>query len=383
MGERLDLGKLKGKTLFESIETIKDPRVERTKLHSLKDILVIAVCATICGADDWEDIEEFGVAKQEWLGTFLELENGIPSHDTFRRVFILLDNIELKTLFIDWIRSAVSLSQGTLVNIDGKNLCGSKNPINGKKALNVVSAWASEQSVVLGQVKCEEKSNEITAIPELLKILDLQGCIVTIDAMGCQKEIVKEIVEKKADYVISLKGNQENLHQEIKDYLDWAERIKFKEIKYDYCQTLEKGHGRIETRRCWVTAEIEWLEQKSEWVNLKSVIMVEAHREIIGGKKTVERRYFISSLRANAEEALRAVRGHWAIENELHWCLDIGFREDDCRTREATAVENLATIRHLGLNLLKQEKSSKRGIKGKRKKAGWDENYLMKILSEI
>jgi len=383
MGERLDLGKLKGKTLFESIETIKDPRVERTKLHSLKDILVIAVCATICGADDWEDIEEFGVAKQEWLGTFLELENGIPSHDTFRRVFILLDNIELKTLFIDWIRSAVSLSQGTLVNIDGKNLCGSKNPINGKKALNVVSAWASEQSVVLGQVKCEEKSNEITAIPELLKILDLQGCIVTIDAMGCQKEIVKEIVEKKADYVISLKGNQENLHQDIKDYLDWAERIKFKEIKYDYCQTLEKGHGRIETRRCWVTAEIEWLEQKSEWVNLKSVIMVEAHREIIGGKKTVERRYFISSLRANAEEALRAVRGHWAIENELHWCLDIGFREDDCRTREATAVENLATIRHLGLNLLKQEKSSKRGIKGKRKKAGWDENYLMKILSEI
>jgi predicted transposase YbfD/YdcC len=383
MGERLGLGKLKGKTLFESIETIKDPRVERTKLHSLKDILVIAVCATICGADDWEDIAEFGVAKQEWFSTFLELENGIPSHDTFRRVFILLDNIELKTLFIDWMRSAVSLSKGTLVNIDGKNLCGSKSPIKGKKALNIVSAWASEQSVVLGQVKCEEKSNEITAIPELLKILDLQGCIVTIDAMGCQKEIVKEIVEKKADYVISLKGNQENLHQDIKDYLDWAERIKFKDIKYNYCQTLEKGHGRIETRRCWVTEEIEWLEQKAEWANLKSVIMVEAIREVIGGKKTVERRYFISSLGANAEEALRAVRGHWAIENQLHWCLDIGFREDDCRTREATAVENLATIRHLGLNLLKQEKSSKRGIKGKRKKAGWDENYLMKVLSEI
>ena len=266
--------------MFESIETIKDPRVERTKLHSLKDILVIAVCATICGADDWEDIAEFGVAKQEWFATFLELENGIPSHDTFRRVFILLDNIELKTLFIDWIKSAVSLSKGALVNIDGKNLCGSKSPINGKKALNVVSAWASEASVVLGQVKCEEKSNEITAIPELLKILDLEGCIVTIDAMGCQKEIVKEIVEKKADYVISLKGNQGNLHQDIKDYLDWAERIKFKGIKYDYYETeLEKNHGRIEKRRCWVTEEeIDWLEQKDDWAKLKSVIMVEAIR---------------------------------------------------------------------------------------------------------
>jgi predicted transposase YbfD/YdcC len=377
------LGKLKGKTLFENLETIKDPRVERTKLHSLKDILVIAVCATICGADDWEDIAEFGLAKQEWFSTFLELENGIPSHDTFRRVFILLDNSELKTLFVEWMRSAVSLSKGTLVNIDGKNLRGSGEPIKGTKALNVVSAWASEQAVVLGQVKCAEKSNEITAIPELLKILELQGCIVTIDAMGCQKEIVKEIIDRKADYVIALKGNQENLHYDIKEYLDWAERIKFKGIKYDYCQTLEKGHGRIEERRCWVTEEIEWLEQKQEWAKLKSVIMVEAIREVIGGVKTVERRYFISSLEANAEEALRAVRGHWAIENELHWCLDIGFREDASRTREANAVENLATIRHLGLNLLKQEKSSKRGIQGKRKKAGWDEDYLMKILKEI
>lgn len=372
---------LKTKTLFESVGKIKDPRIERKKLHLLKDVLVIGVCATICGADNWEDIAEFGRAKQEWFATFLELENGIPSHDTFRRVFILLDNIEIKTLFVDWMSSAVSLSKGALVNIDGKNQRGSKEPIKGKKALNVVSAWASEQSVVLGQVKCAEKSNEITAIPELLKILNLAGCIVTIDAIGCQKGIVKEIVEKEADYVISLKGNQGTLHQEIKDYLDWAERIEFKEIKYDYCSTLEKGHGRIEERRCWITEEIGWLEQKEEWAKLKSVIMVEAMREVIGGAKTVERRYFISSLEANAEEALRAVRGHWAIENELHWCLDIGFREDACRTREANAVENLATIRHLGLNLLKQEKSCKRGIEGKRKKAGWNESYLLKVLN--
>ena len=371
---------LKAETLFERVGEIKDPRKERTKLHLLKDILVIAVCATICGADNWEDIAEFGESKREWFATFLELENGIPSHDTFRRVFILLDNIELKTLFVEWLSATVSLSRGSLVNIDGKNLCGSREPLKGKKALNMVSAWASEQSVVLGQVRCEEKSNEITAIPELLKILSLAGCIVTIDAIGCQKEIVREIVEKKADYVISLKGNQGKLHKDIKDYLDWAERIGFKEISYDYCKTLEKGHGRIEERRCWVTEEIGWLEEKEDWKSLKSVVMVESIREIIGKKATVERRYFISSLEANAKELLRCVRGHWAIENELHWCLDIGFREDNCQVREAVSAENLATLRHIGINLLKQEKSSKRGIEGKRKKAGWDENYLLKVL---
>jgi predicted transposase YbfD/YdcC len=375
------LSQLKAQTLFESLTVIKDPRVERTKLHSLIDILVIAICAMICGAEDWEDMAEFGEAKQEWLATFLELKNGIPSHDTFRRVFILLETDELKVSFLEWIRSAVSLSGGSLVSIDGKNLRGSKSAVNGKKALNIVSAWASEQSVVLGQVKCQEKSNEIRAIPELLRILELKGCIVTIDAIGCQKEIVKEIVEKEADYVISLKGNQGTLHKEVKEYLDWAERVKFKEIGFDYYSSLEKGHGRIEKRRCWATEEIGWLKEKAEWANLQSVIMVEAEREIIGGEKTVERRYFISSLGANAAEALRSVRGHWAIENQLHWCLDIGFREDDCRTRTGNAAENLATLRHLGLNLLKQEKSSKRGIKGKRKKAGWDESYLLKVLS--
>ncbi len=376
------MNNLRAETLFQSLLKVADPRREHQKFHSLKDILVISICAVICGAEHWTEIEEFGVAKQEWFATFLELENGIPSHDTFRRVFILLDNIELKELFVEWIGAAVSLSKGSLVNIDGKNLCGSKEPVKGKKALNVVSAWASEQSVVLGQVKCEEKSNEITAIPELLKILDLEGCIVTIDAMGCQKEIVKEIVAQEADYVISLKGNQGTLHQEVKDYLDWAQRTGFKEIKSDYFETLGKDHGRIEERKCWVTEEIGWLEQKGEWKNLKSVVLVEAIREVIGGAKTVERRYFISSLGANAREALRCVRGHWAIENELHWCLDIGFREDESRVREAKSAENLATVRHIGLNLLKQEESCQLGIKSKRKKAGWDENYLLKVLKK-
>ena len=372
---------LQVRTLFESLSVIKDPRIERHKLHSLTDILMIAICATICGVETWTEIEEFGEAKREWFSTFLELENAIPSHDTFRRVFSLLETSELKECFLQWISSVVSLARGSLVNIDGKQVRGSKSVANNKKALNMVSAWASEQSVVLGQVACQEKSNEITAIPELLKILELAGCIVTIDAMGCQKEIVREIAEKEADYVISLKGNQGTLHHDIKDYLDWAEQIKFKDIKYDYYETLEKGHGRIEERRCWATEEIDWLEQKQEWKNLKSVIMVEVVREIIGGEKTVERRYFISSLEANSKESLRAVRGHWAIENQLHWCLDIGFREDDCQIKEKNAVENLVTIRHIGLNLLKQETSCQRGIKTKRKKAGWSEDYLLKVLN--
>lgn len=376
------MSNLRAEVLFESLTKVEDPRREHQKFHSLKDILVISICAVICGVEHWTEMEEFGEAKQEWFGSFLELKNGIPSHDTFRRVFMLLDNIKLKEIFIDWIGAAVSLSKGALVSIDGKNLCGSREPSKGKKALNVVSAWASEVSVVLGQVACEEKSNEITAIPELLRILDLEGCIVTIDAMGCQKEIVKEIVKKKADYVISLKGNQGNLHHDIKEYVDWAERIGFKDIKYEYCETIEKDHGRIETRRCYVTEDIDWLEDKEAWENLKSVVLVEAIREVIGGAKTLERRYFISSLEANAEQALRAVRGHWAIENSLHWCLDIGFREDDCRVRETKSAENLATLRHIGLNLLKQEKSCKLGIKSKRKKAGWNEDYLLKVLKK-
>ena len=377
------MSKLKAEVLFEKFKQIDDPRREHQKFHSLFDILVITICATICGAEHWTEIEEFGEAKEEWFATFLTLEDGIPSHDTFRRVFILLDNIELKEMFIEWVSEAVSLSKGVLVNIDGKNLCGSKEPIKGKKALNVVSAWVSEQALVLGQLKCEEKSNEIAAIAELLKILDLEGCVVTIDAIGCQKEIVKQIVEKRADYVIAVKANQGNLHWEIKEYLDWAERTGFEDIKFDYYETqMEKDHGRLEQRRCWVTEEIGWMKEKEDWKNLRSIVMVEGYREVMGKEPTVERRYFISSLEANAETHLKAVRGHWAIENQLHWCLDIGFREDESRVREAKSAENLATVRHIGLNLLKQESSCKLGIKSKRKKAGWDNTYLLKLLKK-
>jgi predicted transposase YbfD/YdcC len=371
---------LQAQPLFDRLNEIPDPRRDQTKRHLLGDILTIAVCATIAGAEGWDDSADFGVAKQNWFATFLALPNGIPSHDTFRRVFLLLKPALLAEVFRAWVQSAVELSAGQLINIDGKRLRGSKKKADGSGALHFVSAWAGAQGVVLGQVKTEEKSNEITAIPELLKLLEVSGCIVTIDAMGCQREIVKQIQEQGGDYVISLKGNQETLHQEVKDYMDWGERSGFEDIEHDYCETLEKGHGRIEERRCWVAGDLEWLTKYKEWKGLRSVIMVEAEREVLGGAKSVERRYFISSLGIDAQQALGAVRGHWGIENQLHWSLDVSFGEDRSRIRSENGAENLAVLRHMGLNLLKQEKSSRRGLAGRRKNAGWNETYLAKVL---
>jgi predicted transposase YbfD/YdcC len=371
--------KLTSKSLFDSLQQITDPRVERTKRHLLVDILIIAICASICGAESWEEIAEFGRAKQEWFSRFLELPGGIASHDTFRRVFLLLKAEEFERTFLEWVRVAVKLSKGTVVNIDGKELRGTHSG-GSKEGLRIVSAWAAKQAVVLGQVRTGKKSNEITAIPELLSVLELSGAIVTIDAMGCQKAIAAQIQEQEADYVLSLKGNHGNLHQAIKGYFYWAERQKWQDITVSTNRTLEKGHGRIEERRVFATADIDWIVEKEEWQGLRSIVMVESVREMIGGQRSTERRYFISSLAADAKQIGAAVRGHWAIENQLHWSLDVSFGEDACRTRSGEAAENLAVVRHIGLNLLKQEKSCKMGLKGKRLKAGWDESYLQKVL---
>ena len=369
------------KTLVEHFSAIDDPRIDRTKLHKLIDILVISICATICGAETWEDFQLFGLAKQDWLETFLELPNGVPSHDTFRRVFARLDPRQFQQAFLDWVRSVTKLTQGEVVAIDGKQLRRSQGRAAGKSAIAMVSAWAEENRLVLGQVRVDEKSNEITAIPELLRILEISGCIVTIDAMGCQTEIAEAIIIKQADYVLAVKGNQPSLLEDLREYFDWARKDKFRQTQYTTSQTVDGDHGRVEVRRCYATDDCEWLRRKGEWKGLRSIAMVESERGVGGQGPSRERRYYISSLAADAKELNRVIRRHWSIENSLHWVLDIAFREDESRIRKGHGPENMTTLRHIALNLLKQDRSIKVGIKSKRKNAGWSEPYLLKILN--
>jgi predicted transposase YbfD/YdcC len=368
------------RTLVEHFSSITDPRIDRTKRHLLIDILTIAICSTICGAETWEEMELFGQAKQDWFKTFLELPSGIPSHDTFRRVLARIDPDQFRQCFLDWVRSAYEITQGQVVAIDGKFSRGSVDRRAGKGAINMVSAWAAENRLVLGQVKVAEKSNEITAIPELLDMLEISGCIVTIDAQGCQKEIASKIVDKEADYVLAVKGNQGNLYEDLVGYFDWALKDKFGETAYTTHETTDGGHGRIEVRRYYASRDISWLRNKEEWKGIESIAMVESERTVEGEETSIERRYFISSLEAEAKELGKAIREHWGVENGLHWVLDVGFREDASRIRKDHGPENMATMRHIALNLLKQEKSLKVGIKSKRLKAGWDESYLLKVL---
>jgi predicted transposase YbfD/YdcC len=367
-------------TIAEHFADLEDPRMDRTKKHPLLNILVIALCAAICGADTWVEIELFGKSKREWLAKFLDLTHGIPSHDTFGRVFGVLDAEQFQRCFIDWVQAICEVLQGQVVAFDGKTLRRSHNRTIGKEAIHMVSAWATKNQVVLGQIKVDDKSNEITAIPALLELLELTGCIVTIDAIGCQKEIAKQIIEQGADYVLALKDNQKLLHQHAKTLFEDAQAIDF--VDCDYHRTVDKGHGRIETRECWATAHPEYLAalyKPEQWLGLQTAIMVRAERRI-GEKRETETRYYLSSLLGNAKQLLNAVRDHWHIENRLHWVLDVTFREDDSRIRTGNAAQNMAVLRHMALNLLKQEQSTKRSIRSKRLTAGWDEDYLAQIL---
>ncbi len=375
--------------LVSHFTLLQDPRLDRTKQHALLDIVVIAFCAVLCGAEGWEDMEDFGKAKQDWLQERLglELAHGIPSDDTFRRLFARLDPEQFGRCFLSFAQSLHTHTKGEVIALDGKAVRHSFDAATGQAAIHLVSAWATESGLALGQVKVDSKSNEITAIPALLKLLDIAGCVITIDAMGCQRAIAKQIVDKKGDYVFSLKGNQSTLHEDVKLFFEDARAHDFypkdqeRRITHGYYETVEKDHGRIETRRCWMVqgAPLDWLWQRSEWPGLSSIGAVECERRI-GARVSVETRYFISSLRGSVKKFARAVRAHWGIENCLHWTLDMAFEEDECGIWQDHAPENLATLRKIALNLLRQEKRSKRGLKAKSKMAAWDNDYLLQIL---
>jgi predicted transposase YbfD/YdcC len=364
-------------SILSHFSSIEDPRVNRQKLHKLEDIFFITICAVICGADNWVAIEEFGKAKEFWFTEILGLTHGIPSHDTFGKVFSALDSAAFSESFSRWVSDLAKLSEGEIVAIDGKRVRRSMDTASNKAAIHMVSAWAHQNRLVLGQEKVKDKSNEITAIPKLLERLDIAGSIVTIDAMGCQREIAKKIVEKHADYVFSLKGNQGELYDDVKC---WFENNTSLETSHT---DIDAGHGRIETRYVRASMDIEWLKQRHHWPHIESIIAVTATRNI-KEKEAIETRYFISSLKTNDAKRLGlAIRAHWAIENELHWTLDVAFDEDQSRARLGNSAANMATLRHIALNLAKSEKTTKVGVKTKRLKAGWDNNYMLKMLGII
>lgn len=370
------------KSLQDYFRDFKDPRAKSAKRHELLDIIIIAVCAVICDCNTWVDIAEFGRSRVEWFKSFLALPQGIPSHDTFGRVFALLNPEEFVRCFRLWAEGLRDTLGGQIINIDGKTLRGAHDLASGKTPLNLVSAWVGANRLVLGQIKVKDDSNEITAIPPLLKVLALKDCIVTIDAIGTQKEISSEIRRQGADYVLALKANQGQFHEGIVESFKEGLATNFKDIAHE---TLDKDHGRIETRRYWTIWDadyLKYLDSKGEWQDLKSVAMVEAER-IIRGEATKESRYYISSLSGKAQELGKAIRSHWGIENSVYWVLDVDFGEDHSRVRRGYGAENLAALRRLALNLIQRETTFRKSVKGRQLKACWDVSYLMKLLTGV
>ena len=357
------------------LEQIDDPRRKLTRLHDLNDILLIGIIAVICGADTWNEIEQYAREKEEFLRTFLNLPNGIPSHDTFNRVFSAIDSNQFEACFLEWVMSFTKLIDKEVVAIDGKAIKGAKS--HGKKSpIHMVSAWASANNVVLGQEKVSEKSNEITAIPKLLEVLLLKGCIVTIDAMGCQTDIASKIVEKDAAYILAVKENQKQLYLDIKDEFRFAKNLRT-------ALSEDTGHGRIETRKCSIITDFNHIENPERWEQLRTIIRIESRREFKNSNKPTQTatRYYISNLEANPEDFQKAVRSHWGIENKLHWALDVAFSEDASRKRTGNSAQNFSILNKIALNLLRKDTKSKVGVKSRRLKAAWSNNYLMKILN--
>jgi len=369
------------RSLEEHFSNVTDPRGPNVT-HQLFDIIAIAILGTICGADGWVEIEQFGYQKLKWLSQFLFLPKGIPSHDTFGRVFSMIDPEEFQASFMEWVKALHKVTQGQVIGIDGKQMRGSHDRSKGKRAIYMVSAWAEQNHLVLGQRKVAEKSNEITAIPELLRLLAIKGCIVTVDAIGTQTKIAKQIVAAEGDYLLAVKHNQGKLYQDLEMLFSYEQQQDFEGSPYDYDQEVKKGHGRIDVRECWTFSDPEYLAsigQAKKWPKLQSIAMI-VRRHLVDGEETVKTRFYISSLQADAKRILKATRQHWGIENGLHWVLDIAFNEDRSRVRKDHAPANLAVLRHMAVNLLNQETSAKGGIKAKRLQAGWNEDYLLKVL---
>lgn len=363
--------------ISDHFSIIEDPRINRKKLHTLSDILTLTICAMLSGADGYEAIEEFGHNKKTWLKTFIPLSNGIPSHDCIRYVLIKLPPKQLQSAFISWV-NFIKEKIPEVVAIDGKTAKGSQSKKQGLAGLHMVSAWGSANQLVLGQEATKEKSNEITAIPALLKLLELKNCIVTIDAMGCQLKIAEQIIQQEADYVFGLKGNQGLLHKDVIECFRTALATDCKALPHDFYEETEQKHGRRDTRKCWVVDAPKSLHRAEEWKGLQTIGMIE--RESTTGEKTTkETRYFISSLQADAKVFAKAVRSHWGVENNLHWCLDVTFREDESRIRTGYAPACMSMFRHICLNLLQKE-DSKLSIKKKKLKAAWNDNFRLKVL---
>jgi predicted transposase YbfD/YdcC len=372
-----------GASLGEHFAGLEDPRAEHLIDHKLVDIIIMAICGVICGAENWTDIELFGQERRAWLEQFLDMSHGVPSHDTFGRVFARIDTEQFQQCFLSWVQAVFEETSGQVVAVDGKTVRRSHDRSNGQEAIHMVSAWATASHLVLAQQKTEEKSNEIKAIPDLLRLLDISGCIITIDAMGTQTDIATQIIEQQADYLLAVKGNQENLYEDIELFFRLAHENNFQKVESTYARTVNKDHGRLEVRECWAISgedSLQFLRNHSQWTGLKSIVMVTGQRHL-ADKTTTETRYYISSLANDARQILHAARSHWGVENSLHWVLDVVMGEDGSRIRKDNAPANMTMLRHIALNLLKQEKTLKRGIQGKRLKAAMNPTYLLKVLS--
>jgi predicted transposase YbfD/YdcC len=371
-------------SIVKHFAALPDPRLTRARRHSLLDILVIALCAVICGAESFSAMADYGYSKETWLRTFLELPGGIPSHDTFARVFARLDPAAFSRCFLSWVQAIQEKTDNEIVSLDGKRLRRSLNKATGSAGIHMVSAWSWHNRLVLGQVKTDDHSNEITAIPQLLSMLDVAGCIVTIDAVGTQKPIAEQIVDQGADYLLALKRNQPELYEDAQSYLNnWIAR-KFRDendavVEHSTYQTRDGEHGRIEARRYWAMPLPAWIDSKHKWAGLRSLAAVEAER-IVDGKTSIHRRYYITTLNPDAKRIGHAIRNHWGIENRLHWVLDMSFREDESRIRTSNAPQNIAALRHVALNLIRSEKRQQKSVKRKQLLAGWRNDYLEQIL---